>query len=102
MTDLQEKVKEILSKYDCPQNTFARLVGREEAALSRQLNGFSGLKSTDREKFARAIEFIVALATSSAAPVCFHKFQKIQPLWNAFQRTRKQLREETEMHAVAN
>jgi hypothetical protein len=104
MATLQEQFKEILSdsKFDVAHITFAKMVGCEPATLSRILNGHLQLRQKDKQKFALATQFIIALQASSMAPICFHSYKKIEPLWVEFQRSREQMREETELHAMAD
>jgi hypothetical protein len=86
--EFRKRVKTAIAREQITQGCLARLTGIEEHRLCKILNGTLVLSAETVRRLTVGVQFVEYLSARMApVPVCYHNFERIEPVWNEFLRT---------------
>jgi hypothetical protein len=83
---LEDRIAEAMKKHDIYEAVFAHFAGVSPQLVNKIIRKQTPLVPGNRERFAKALTFFLALAENGSVPVCFHDHRKLQRLWEAFEK----------------
>jgi hypothetical protein len=85
---LLERVRRVSAKYDVSQVCFSSLAQVHDTRFSKYFNGQIKLPAKPCARIRKAADFIETIGEASKPfPTCFHVFETIKPLWDAYSKT---------------
>ncbi len=79
------RVKRVLREHDVSQSCLATMAELNPGVLSKILTGQLTARSHVMGRIEHVCDFIETLAAEAKPlPLCFHTYERIKPLWDAF------------------